>query len=184
VVSLRARREVIPAPPDFGALPSFALTDHHGDPVGTAQLAGAPLVADFIFTRCAGTCPAMTLRMAELDRRLPPPVNLLSVTVDPAHDDPPTLAAYAERFDASSRWRFATGPREEILALARDGFRLAVDPDPPAGMASAEEPILHSTRFALVDGAGHIRGYYDAFDAQAIRRLEKDLAAVLREVGR
>src|SRR5256885_602366 len=55
-----------PPPPRLGALPDFRLTERSGRPVGLADLRGTPWVADFIFTQCAGACPAMTARMARL----------------------------------------------------------------------------------------------------------------------
>ena len=62
--------------------------------------------------------------------------------------------------------------------LIMDGFKLAVEMNPPPGAASPEEPILHSTRFVLVDGEGAIRGYYDAVQGQELERLARDLRAL------
>ena len=62
-----------------------------------------------------------------------------------------------------------------IERLARDGFKLAVSPE-----GTPEEPITHSVRFALVDRAGHIRGYYDAEDAGAMERLRRDAMRLVR----
>ena len=45
---------------------------------------------------------------------------------------------------------------------------------PPPEMAGPE-PILHSTRFVLVDGEGRIRGYYEAFDEASTEKLRRDL---------
>src|SRR5262249_61928086 len=51
-------------------------------------------------------------------------------------------------------------------------------PPPPAPGAPAPEPILHSTRFVLVDGQGRIRGYYDGVDEESMKKLVRDLEAV------
>ena len=162
--------------PDYGSLPPFELLDSAGRPFGRDSLAGRPWIADFMFTRCVAVCPMMSMRMAELDRELPAEVALVSITVDPEHDTPEVLARYAERFEASQRWSFLTGDPEAIYELSLDGFHLAVDPDPPPEMASDEMPILHSTRFALVDARGRIRGYYDSMDRAEMERLARDAA--------
>ena len=60
--------------------------------------------------------------------------------------------------------------RDRIRALAREGFKLPVeDADKGAG-----EPILHSSRFVLVDAEGTIRGWYDSEDAGKRALLVKD----------
>ena len=45
-------------------------------------------------------------------------------------------------------------------------------------------PILHSNRFALVDGEGRLRATYIAFEEDAIDRVLADLAAVEGESGK
>lgn len=169
-------------PPVLGRVPDFALTNRDGRTVTRADLAGRPWVADFVFTRCALSCPLMTERMADLGRgREEPPFRRVSFTVDPEHDTPEVLARYAERYAAPDDWLFLSGPAAEVYPLVREGFLLAVEPSPPPGTASPQEPILHSNRFVLVDGEGRIRGYYDAFDDEAMERLRRAAASIVRE---
>jgi protein SCO1/2 len=159
-------------PPRLGALPDFALVTHRGEPIGLAELAGRPFVADFIFTRCAGICPGMTARMAQLQRRLDPGVRLVSFTVDPEHDTPAALSRYAREAGAGAGWFFVTGARAELYRLATDGFKLAAMEVPQAERAAGGDgPFLHSSKFVLVDGGAQIRGYYDSEDPAALARL-------------
>lgn len=170
-------------PPPMIELPDFTLIDQHDRPMGLAELAGAPWIADFIFTRCASTCPLLTQEMQRLGELLPAGggVRRVSISVDPEYDRPEVLRAYAARHGAEDpSWIFLTGDREAIHRLSIEGFKLAVDADPPPGAANAQEPIVHSSRFVLVDGVGVIRGYYDAFDAEARAALLADLAALTR----
>ena len=162
--------------PEYERLPEFALTDQRGRPVGLADLRGAVWVADFIFTRCAGQCPMMTARMAALQRRFAsaPQLQLVSITVDPSHDTPEALAAYAAHAGAGHHWRFLTGEAAAVTALARDGFHLGISPD-----GTVEEPITHSVRLVLVDRQGRVRGYYEAVEAEAMRSLERDIRRLL-----
>jgi protein SCO1/2 len=166
-------------PPVLGQVPPFALTNRDGRPVTLASLAGRPWIADFVFTRCAASCPMMTARLARLGKDLPAgePIHRVSFTVDSAHDTPEVLARYADSFQAPPDWFFLTGPEADLQRLSRQGFKLALDV-PQGAPGSTVEPILHSTRFVLVDGQGRIRGYYDGQDEEAMRRLVRDLRAV------
>ena len=172
------RLQAAPTLPDYGALPSFSLHTHDGHAIGRDALLGTVWIADFIFTRCAGQCPLMSAQMAKLQAQLPrgPRIRLLSFTVDPLHDTPAVLAAYARHYGAEAgRWQFITGEAHTMATVARDGFRLGISDG-----GTPEEPITHSVRLVLVDQAGHIRGYYDATDAPAMERLVSDVLRLLR----
>jgi protein SCO1/2 len=155
-------------------LPEFALVERSGRPATLAALRGRPWIADFIFTRCAGVCPAMTARMKALAGRLEGvPVRFVSFTVDPVHDTPEVLTAYASQAGAPADWWFVTGPVADLHRLSTAGFKLAAMEASP-GQSFDDGPFLHSSKFVLVDGAGAIRGYYDSTDEAAMRALEAD----------
>jgi len=169
-----------PEPPRFSRLPEFRLVDGSGRPLALADLRGRPWVADFIFTRCGGTCPVMTARMARLRRDLPADIAFVSFTVDPAHDTPEVLTRYAAGFGADASWRFVTGAQKDLYDLSVGGFKLAAMEVPPGEQAAGGDgPFLHSSKFVLVDGEGVIRGYYDSTDERAMRALVAD-AGLLR----
>lgn len=178
-------------PPILGQVPAFSLLERSGATVDSRTLGGKAWIAMFIFTRCAGACPAMTSRMYSLQESLKPlpeweRTRLVSVTVDPEHDTPPVLAERARiSLSDPSHWLWLTGPRAVIWDLSRQGFKLSVEDaanDPAM-------PIAHSQKFVLVDPRGRIRGYYDGLgeDEQQIQyereRLIRDLRRVLAEPG-
>ncbi len=183
---LATARRPTPAAPDLpplGAVPPFTLTSQDGKPVTLADLQGKVWIADFIFTRCAGQCPLMTSRMGELTIALEnePTVRFVSFSVDPEHDTPDVLRAYAQENHADlNRWTFLTGPKAEIRSLAIKGFKLAVEDANPKD----PEPILHSTRFVLVDGNGSIRGTYDSGDVDRLAALRRDARRLAAEPGK
>ncbi len=165
------------APPVAGtelsfAVPSFSLTDQNGQGVTEQSLRGKPWVAAFIFTQCAGPCPMMSAKMAELQKRVPDAaLKLVSFTVDPARDTPAVLKQYAQTLNADeSRWLFLTGTEDAMMQIAR-GMQIAAQP------ATADAPILHSTKFLLVDAAGIVRGAYSSDDA-GFNKLATDAAAL------
>lgn len=179
-VAVAGCRPAAPAPlPVLNELPDFSLTERSGAEVTKSSLAGRPVVVDFIFTRCSLVCPRLTARMKELERALPAAsrARLLSISVDPDYDTPEILQRYAETWHlAGDRWLFATGERQAIRELVRRGFLLPVEEQPEI----PEMPILHSSRFALVDAQGRLRATYEAFEEDALERLLADLAALER----
>src|SRR5437016_4068396 len=105
--------------PVRGQVPDFSLTDQTGRRVRLASFAGEPWIADFIFTKCAATCPMLTSRFSKLQGDLQgTPVRLVSFTVDPRRDTPAVLAKYGKMSHAEDgRWFFLTGKKDEIYRL-------------------------------------------------------------------
>ncbi|MBV8221624.1 MAG: SCO family protein [Solirubrobacterales bacterium] len=154
--------------PVLGSVPAFRFHDQDDRPVTLESLRGSPWIADFIFTRCPGSCPLMTGKMAAMQKSLSSRVKIISFSVDPEQDTPAVLKEYARRFAADeSRWRFLTGGQDAIMAQAR-GMLLTALP------ATADRPILHDGRYLLIDGQGRIRGAYHSNDPQALANLDRD----------
>jgi protein SCO1/2 len=153
-------------------VPDFTLTERSGRALARAELAGAPWIADFVYTHCPGACPVLSGEMARLHRRLGDGVRLVSFSVDPARDTPQALAAYADRFGASrTSWLFVTGPVDSMRRLIERGFHLGVANEPDFTGA-----ITHSEKIVLVDGDLRIRRYYDGGTDRWIESAIKDLA--------
>lgn len=165
----------------LGQVPAFALLDASGRTVTDADLRGRPWVADFIFTRCAGACPAMTARMAALRAEAAAEVQFVSITVDPEHDTPEVLARYARLAGAGPGWLFLTGSRDVLFRLAIEGFKLGVQEVAADSQYGGDGPFIHSSHFVLVDAAGRVRGYYDSTEEAARAHLRRDLASVRTE---
>src|SRR5262249_53802425 len=111
--------------PVLGQVPAFSFTERSARTVTADSLAGTVWVADFVFTHCPDFCPALTARMAGLQKTLArpdDPVRLVSFTVDPAHDTPEVLREYATRAGAGPAWLFLTGPRTDVATLLKEGF--------------------------------------------------------------
>ncbi|MFN0127432.1 MAG: FG-GAP-like repeat-containing protein [Verrucomicrobiales bacterium] len=172
-----------PHPRVLGSAPRFALTDQEGARFPSSRLTGTPWVANFMFTRCPTVCPRQTavLKSVQDIIKVGPGlegIRLVSFSVDPAHDTPEVLKAYAGSAGADPDvWKFLTGSAQEIRdTISRDGFKLAVqeDPEVPGG-------LLHSPLFVLVDAYQRIRGLYDSQTPQAVRELLTDVAALHAE---
>ena len=170
-------RRAPPPPPSLGALPDFALTDQTGQPFGTRELRGKVWVANFIFTNCAGSCPLLSQKMAEVARRarhLGPDFHLVSLTVDPERDTPAVLAEYAARYGAHpQKWSFLTGPMTTIQSAVVDGFKVGMGREKVGDFWE----IFHGENLVLVDRALHIRGYFPA-TSEGMDRLMEALGTV------
>jgi protein SCO1/2 len=153
--------------PDYGTVPDFSFTERSGKLVTLSDLKGKIWVADFIFTSCSGPCPIMSAQMAEVQKGLDGTdnVKLVSISVDPKRDTPEVLKKYSDQFGATDKWFFVTGKDEDIQRLAKKGFKLA----------AGEDPLIHSTRFILVDRNGKIFGYYDSNDEGVVKNILKDI---------
>ena len=100
-------------------LPDITLVDKDGRKVSLASLKGKPVLFDFIYTSCPGPCLLLTTRMKKIADRLGPKLGtdarIVSITVDPEHDRPEQLRAYANAQGANvNGWLFLTGTPQQI----------------------------------------------------------------------
>lgn len=156
----------------FHTIKPFELTDPLGHDFSSSRLKGHIYVCNFFYTSCPDVCKLVHSGMDSLIRifGIHPDIKYLSITVDPAHDTPAILKTYAARYKADPRrWYFLTGNRDTINALARKAF--LVD----------SGPATHSQLLTLVDGHGHIRGYFDGTQEKEFKRLTDELIVLRLE---
>lgn len=187
----------------YGRVPEFSLTERSGREITLSDLLGKVWVVNFFYTECAETCPLQSAHMARLQADLAQAedLRLVSISVDPEHDAPEVLSEYADRFRAHpTRRLFLTGSRDVIYRLAVEGFHLGVvDTGEEARQQTGEgqawlgpaqawahplanperKPLIHSSRFVLVDREARIRGYYHGTDWGALTRLRDNLRLLL-----
>jgi protein SCO1 len=140
-------------PLEIGArVPDFTLRDHTRQTVRFSSLAGKVVVVNFIYTRCA--LPQFCLRVSNnfgvLQKRfakeLGKDVVLLTITFDPQHDTPETLAAYASQWKPDPKtWHFLTGPVADVRKVCA---LFGVEYFPDEGLMN------HSLRTAVIDRTG------------------------------
>lgn len=173
--SLRQR----PPLPVLGQIPPFHLLDERGLPFGADSMRGHVSVVDFMFTRCASSCPRLTARMGELQSLLTQTksaARLVSFSVDPENDTPAVLAQYATAAHAEpARWSFVTGPMSEIERAAVNGFKVSVE---KITRDAGDYEVVHGEWFVLVDASARLRGYYSVAEAADLAPLLKDVQAL------
>lgn len=129
-------------------IPDVMLLDATGSKVSLrAVLADeSPLMLNFIFTSCTSICPVMSGVFSQVQSRLnkqSQKVRMVSISIDPEHDTPARLAAYAKNFSAGPEWIILTGVLKDSIAVQRafDAYR---------GDKMNHEPITY-----LHSGAAH-----------------------------
>lgn len=168
LTALRPLLRRIPEPPPVvGHVPEWTLVADDGRPFGSADLRGTVYVASFFFTRCTSICPAIMRGVARLqagfDERGDDGIRLVSISVDPEHDTPDVLRAYARDLGVRpERWTLVTGDAESVRRLVVDGFKTPLGA--PSQAPATPIDIAHTGKLVLVDGAGGIRGYYGTDD--------------------
>ena len=173
-VFLFTRQTERPDLPFLGQVQDFNLFDEKGEEFSLSRLRGDIWIANFFFTTCSDICPVMSKNMAALHRSfaLVGDVTQISITVNPEFDSSVVLKKYAQKYQANtSKWHFLTGTRAQITELAVNSFKLG----------SIEEPVFHSSKFALVDRQGSIRGYYDGVQPGEVSQLFTDITVLLKE---
>jgi protein SCO1/2 len=84
---------------------------------------GKIVAINLIYTWCEYNCPLETARLAQVQRllgdRMGRDVFFYSITIDPKHDTPAVLKAYAEQFGAGPGWLFLTGSQSDIDLVSK-----------------------------------------------------------------
>lgn len=166
--------------PDYGKMPGFVLRDHRGMVVRDTDLHGRVLIVDFIFTSCPDVCPLLTEQLVSLRKRLPDvsPIAYVSFSVDPEHDTPEKLQAFARAHRADfANWYFLTGPLADVREVVTKGFKQAMEIEPQ--QPGKPRNVLHGSHFVLVDRAGTLRGFFrsDSEGVEALRVATERLLA-------
>ena len=137
------------------AIRDATLVDETGTRYRLEDWRGRVLAVTFIYTRCPlpNFCPAMdrhfraVQEQVRADPALRGGVLLLSVSLDPEHDQPAVLMKHAARLGADPAvWHFLTGNREDVEAFAAQ-FGVAVMRD-----TAVPDDIAHNLRTAIIDG--------------------------------
>jgi protein SCO1 len=133
----------------------FTLTDMFARPFTRADLAGAPTLVFFGFTRCPDVCPTTLLKLARVRKEAGiAGLRVLFVSIDPQRDTPQAVALYVHAFDPA--FAGVTGEPAAIAAVAQQ-FGVAVSRvDLPGG----DYTMDHSAVVFLLDDAARIAAIF------------------------
>jgi protein SCO1/2 len=176
----------------FEKVPDFEFTNQDGKLISNKDYAGKVYVVEFFFTTCPTICPIMTKNTILLQNKFygDPYFGIASISINPKHDTPSRLKAYAKDKGATlQNWNFLTGDEASVFKFSNEGFKLYAGKND-----DVEGGFEHSGLFALVDKNGFIRSrsvvmgenenpikFYDGLDLKAIEMLKEDIILLLKE---
>jgi protein SCO1/2 len=135
-------------------VPDFTLTDQAGQRVTFSSLSGKVVALTFGYVRCPN--PAYCFRLAsnlgqvqkQLKGRIGRDVILLTIVLDPEHDQRQALLDYAHVWTTDPlTWHFLTGPAPDVRRVA-GSFGVEYWKD--------EGAVLHSLNTAVIDRQGRL----------------------------
>jgi protein SCO1/2 len=159
------------------SVPTFGLTDQIGHRVSLSQLKGRVVAVTFIYTRCPlpDYCVRLSNNLGLLQRRFKDRMGtdlvLLTIVIDPIHDQPEALSNYARTWKADARtWHFLTGSVSDIRRLCRK-FDMDFYPD--------EALLVHSFHTVVIDRSGRLAANLEgnSFTAQQLGDLVETVMA-------
>ena len=157
-------------------VPEFRLTDQNLAKVSLSQFRGKIVAMTFVYTRCPlpDYCVRLSNNFGVLQRRFKSRMGrdivLLTVVIDPVHDQPAELNSYARTWKADSRrWHFLTGPVADIQRICR-AFDVSFYPD--------EGLFVHSFHTVVISRGGRLAANLDGnnFTSQQLGDLIQSLA--------
>lgn len=166
----RTLNRTLPPPlPVYYQVPEFTLTNEFGKPFGTKELTGKFYIANFMFTSCPTTCPALMAKMDLVQKRirgLGTKAAIVTFTVDPEVDTPEVLYKFArKRHSNPFIWNYLTGTQAQLEKVVIEGYKVPMGKKESVEKQVANDKvtlfdIAHSEKLVLVDDRGQIRGYY------------------------
>ena len=111
------------------------------------------MLLTFLYTRCPDVCPLLAANLNAVLRSLSPKersgVRVIAISVDPAHDTPRAVGAFARTHALVPQFRYVIGSNSELQPVWQ-GYNVVVQP------RNAEE-TEHSAYVLLIDRAGKPR---------------------------
>jgi protein SCO1/2 len=123
-----------------GYFPNFTLTTQDSKQVRFYDdlLKDKIVAINLIYTTCKYKCPVETALLAQVQKIMGDQVGkdifFYSISIEPKHDTPEVLKAYAERFKVGPGWLFLTGEEDEIEMISKKlGLYSRPSPSDPDG---------------------------------------------------
>ncbi|MFC4599913.1 SCO family protein [Cohnella hongkongensis] len=162
------------------AFPAATLEDSKGRSYSISEFEGKYVFLTFFYSTCSTVCVRLEGNMGQVYESIPAGqlgrrIAFLSVSFDPARDDPARLEEYRTFFGSDGEtWRMARIPDRAELDRLLDEFGVIVIPDESGGFA-------HNSAFYLVDPEGRL---IDVMDYTRPEEAADKVARILAEERR
>jgi protein SCO1 len=145
---------------DKPVLPEVRFKDSNWREYSISEFKGKYVFITFVYTSCTSVCPLLEMNMAKVYSLIPSEylgkeIMFLSISFDPARDDPVKMKEYGGHFNSDGEtWRLATIPDQKELGSLLQAFGVIVIPDGYGNLA-------HNSAFYLVDRQGVLADVMD-----------------------
>jgi protein SCO1 len=183
----------------YGAnyFPNVPLTNQDGKTIKFYdEIKGKSVAINVIYTNCKDECPLETAKMAQVAQifgdKMGKDMFFYSISIDPKHDTPAVLKAYAKTFNVGPGWQFLTGNPEDIKVLVKKlglsrGSDLANKDGHTASLMVGNEPTAQWMRNSAVDNPVFLSASIGSFlgwrEDPAARKTYADAGAVTLDPG-
>lgn len=156
--------------PRLSLAPGYGLTTASGDLFTSEDGRGVVTLYSFAYTGCGERCSLIYDKLQAVDAALAdypaldPPLRFVTLTLDPEHDTPETLAGFELPFEPQAvEWVWLTGDPARMKLVTGGGFEILYQPQ-------EDGSIFFDPQMALVDGNGILRGQYEMsrFSAESL----------------
>lgn len=154
----------------------FTLSAHTGKPVKDSDFHGKVVVMFFGYTHCPDICAPTLVKLDQVVKRLGEDANnvqVLFITVDPAHDTVKQLAGFVPSFNPS--FIGLTGSDKDIAAVASE-YKVAYGKNPQS--KPGQILVDHSTGILVKDRKGKLRLLVK--NSVTVEDLEHDVRVLLK----
>ncbi len=160
------------------AVPDFRVLNAQGQAHSLRSLlgqGGRVVIVDFVYTRCTTLCLALGTVFQQLQAQivlqgLQDQVGLLSISFDPLQDQPPALAAYAERMRMQPAvWQLVSLRNDADRRRLLDSFGIMVVPAPLG-------EFEHNAALHIVTPQGQLVGILGLDEAGAALDMARSLS--------
>ena len=151
----------------FYQIPDFSFQSIGESTLSAATLKGKTLLVSTLKSPCDDTCGKVLSQLARVQALHDTYPEFVMLTIVGGGDD--KLISELKKYNNSSAgWQVAVVPDSTLDNVVRHVFRLAEK-------VPEMQTIPPSARLSLVDGSGHIRGYYDTTDPEETDRLMAEI---------
>ncbi len=155
---------------DMPVQEEFTLTERSGELFHSRDMEGHVWVVSFFFSACPANCWQQNQAINEIEREFGPQgVTFVSITCDPDNDTPGELRLYANKLEASPRWKFLTGDLLHIRKIGGEIFQTHVDRG------------VHNEHLIVMDKWGNKRGLFEWADPAQVSAMKEKLTELLAE---
>jgi protein SCO1 len=155
---------------------AFVLAAPDGTTITDQSLAGAPFVLVFGYTRCGPPCDQRLAKLAGWRRSLGPRgegLRIVLVSVDPAHDTPQRIGAFARRIDPEILALTGSAPAIAEVTRAYNAMHFV------APLCGGDYTIIHSGAAFVMGADGRAEAIIreDEAASSAIAKLTQAVSA-------